>query len=130
MKKPEHTTTIRLMDVTLTDDAITLSVQRSDGAHEALKLPMADFILLRLRLDQLAKPPKDQSTPLGPRQLQVIHPQQLGVLQEALAGDPVLIARLGQLGELALQIPKTKLPGLMQALLPFLSQDDTGQAPS
>lgn len=120
----ESATTIRLADVRLQSDSVSLTVQRSDGRNEVLRLPMTDFILLRLRLEQLANPPSGQSTPLGPQPLQVIRPERIGVLREALSDDPVLIAHLRLLGDLALQIPQAKLLALLQALLPYVSQDE------
>jgi hypothetical protein len=112
--------TIRLISVRLVDDAIEIESLSDDGQRVDFRLPMADFILLRLQLDQQANPPASQSSPLGPQQIQAIIPKQLTVLQESLSGDPVLKFGLGMLGDIAIQIPKTGLPAMLQQLVPYL----------
>jgi hypothetical protein len=113
--------TIRLLAATLESDAIAMDLQKENGERIGMRLPMADFILLRLQLDLQTKPVENLSSPLAPKQLQVIEPQSLTVSSESLSGDPVLSFGLGKLGDLAVRIPRKALPGVMQTLLPYLS---------
>lgn len=117
-------TAARLLSAKLLPDAIAIALQQGDGQRLELELPMTDFILLRLQLDKQANPPAGQSSPPGPKQIQVIDPEQLTVFQDPLSGDPILQFGVRQLGDLPIRIPRNGLPGMVQQLLPFLSKNE------
>ena len=117
--------TIRLVSAKLTDDAIELGLQAGAGNRMDFRLPMADFFMLRLLLDQQRNQTKKQSSPQGPQPLQTLVPQQLTVLQESLSGDPVLLFGFGEVGDLPVRIPKSGLASFLELLIPFLSPDKT-----